>query len=232
MAITNKQKQMIAIMSIVLIVTVLWFRFRPELPPPPPPPPIVLEDFTTYTEVDPTNKVSVTSNKITVTNLETTSSTYVYKDKGVGYFSDFTVEAKMALGSTTTLHGSVLVSFWNKIGTISSLISAGETGLRFILYKSTSTSPQVAMTEYYLGTEYEVRTSITMSYDVPYQFVLSKTGATASLTISDSSGVIGTLSLQLHSASAYQYIYAHQTIGGTTSRTVSGFVENIKITKE
>ena len=45
-----------------------------------------LEDWTTYTEVDTSNVLTVAANQITVTNLTRTSDSWVYADKGASHF--------------------------------------------------------------------------------------------------------------------------------------------------
>jgi len=47
------------------------------------------EDFTGYTEYDPTSKITVTTNKIDVNAIDRGSDGSVYKDFGAGYFGDF-----------------------------------------------------------------------------------------------------------------------------------------------
>lgn len=50
---------------------------------------MALEDFTTYTEVDEGGDITVIANKITVTTMTRGMNSYVYKDFGAGYFTDF-----------------------------------------------------------------------------------------------------------------------------------------------
>ena len=47
-----------------------------------------IEDFITYTEEDPENKVTVTSNEVNYLNVNFRGTdTYVYKDKGINHFN-------------------------------------------------------------------------------------------------------------------------------------------------
>lgn len=51
---------------------------------------MALEDFTTYTEVDGQNKLTVATNTITWTDLyDNAEDAHVYKDYGAGHFGDF-----------------------------------------------------------------------------------------------------------------------------------------------
>jgi hypothetical protein len=54
-----------------------------------PAPPDPLENYTTYTEVDPDGEVTVATNTITVSGMGKNTDTYVYKDFGAGHFTDF-----------------------------------------------------------------------------------------------------------------------------------------------
>ena len=50
-----------------------------------------LEDYTTYTELDPNSRLTVAANKITAAALQTNTTAYVYDDKGVDFFDgDYT----------------------------------------------------------------------------------------------------------------------------------------------
>lgn len=48
---------------------------------------MAVEDFTTYTEVDPNTRVTVTATRVTATAITANEDAYVYKDKGVAHFS-------------------------------------------------------------------------------------------------------------------------------------------------
>lgn len=47
------------------------------------------ENFTTYTEVDPNNRLSETVSTVTATNIHWNEDCYLYYDKTVGHFGDF-----------------------------------------------------------------------------------------------------------------------------------------------
>jgi hypothetical protein len=51
---------------------------------------MALEDYTTYTEEDPSGNFSVSANSITITNLEKEANAWVVDSKGSGHFdADF-----------------------------------------------------------------------------------------------------------------------------------------------
>ena len=49
---------------------------------------MAVEDFTTYTEVDPNSRITVSSTKVTWASVQRDEDAYVYKDKGVNYFDE------------------------------------------------------------------------------------------------------------------------------------------------
>ena len=50
---------------------------------------MVLENFTTYTEVEPDNILTVIASRVTCVNLDRDIDAYVWDDKGAGHFGDF-----------------------------------------------------------------------------------------------------------------------------------------------
>jgi hypothetical protein len=84
------------------------------------------EDFTTYTEVDPGDDITVAANTITLTLLPRNVSSYVYKDHGVDFFNgDFTHEIEWE--QTNENNGTC--SVWdiaNALGDFRDLGLAGE----------------------------------------------------------------------------------------------------------
>ncbi|KKM65440.1 hypothetical protein LCGC14_1491270, partial [marine sediment metagenome] len=68
------------------------------------------EDFTMYSETDPGADVAITSSKITVTNADTTTATYVVRDMGVNWFTgDFTHRLEFELTTLTTAQAAPIV---------------------------------------------------------------------------------------------------------------------------
>jgi len=68
-----------------------------------------VEDLSTYTIVDPNNRITVTKNLIDVNAIRRDEDAYVYKDKGVNHFTNF--EHKVDVRSPTSLgsYGCLLV---------------------------------------------------------------------------------------------------------------------------
>lgn len=77
-------------------------------------------NFTSYTEVDPTNKISVTSSRITWDTFDRSDSGYVYGDYGVDHFdiweNDFTLRLSEVQDTAYTYR--FVVSFMNTPGNL------------------------------------------------------------------------------------------------------------------
>ena len=64
---------------------------------------VTYEDFTTFTEVDPTDKITVESpTKVSFTNMTRADACYLYKDYGEGHFGNFEITCKITVQSCTT----------------------------------------------------------------------------------------------------------------------------------
>ena len=60
-----------------------------------------IEDFTTYTEVDPNGRLTVTAVKATAVNADRDEDVYLYKDKGVDYFDALDEEFELLISSAS-----------------------------------------------------------------------------------------------------------------------------------
>lgn len=59
------------------------------------------EDFTTYTEVDSNNKLTVTTTKAEGANVDWNEEVYLYKDYGANYFNAIDIDFEIYLASTS-----------------------------------------------------------------------------------------------------------------------------------
>ena len=72
---------------------------------------MAIENFTTYTEVDPNNKLTVTSTKITAVDLDRDEDAYVYKDFGANNFSRLDVDFEWRIESTSVNTCAMSIGF-------------------------------------------------------------------------------------------------------------------------
>jgi hypothetical protein len=75
------------------------------------------EDYTTYTEVDPSSDLTVAANTITVSTLRRDAATYVYADKGAAHFGNFTHLLEVNASAIETSSCCSVWSVANLVGT-------------------------------------------------------------------------------------------------------------------
>lgn len=194
------------------------------------------ENLTTYTEVDTSSRLTVTSSRSTFSNLDRNVTAYLYNDFGAGYFSadisvdfDFTITASNPSGYVEVLGVN------NQIGDANSRTDA----LSCSVFNNSGTL-QLRIVEADGGTTHVSATNI--SQGTPYYCRLTRdesvgTYGTATLYVAlsaanRSSGVwSATLPITLHS-SKKDFRYLYPTAGLNTALAgslVSGYVENVLI---
>lgn len=199
------------------------------------------EDFTTYTETDPTAKITVTATKVDVAAIAEETTAYVSKDYGSAYFSaDFThlVEvyqnsstvtgiASIVWGLSNTAYVTVAGS--NPIGsTISHSIrmyeeTAATASLFLRAYNGSSVDDSNTSlslnTPYYLTI---VRDESIGTYGTLYCYIYSDSGRTT---------LVDTLTVAIPAAKVdFQYLTAFGNWGSVAgSYTWTGYIQNLDI---
>jgi hypothetical protein len=171
-----------------------------------------LEDFTTYTEVDPNNHIAFNATHIDFQDYRN-EDTYLYKDMGTGYFINFTnfIDFKrVSYNNNPTVHIDVLAN-----------------NLDDVYGFQTNHQPSISI-KCYITTIYLLETCDTSPYgfasssyegiqDTWYYFKMVKSGTSLKLYIYDTvahrlaggeTGLLATLTLTLHSNWSFRYIYA------------------------
>lgn len=98
------------------------------------------EDFTTYTEVDPGNDITVdSSTKVSWVDLQARDITaHLYKDKGIDYFSgDFTHKFEVQFSNVANITQMAFWALANSVGDIEDWKSANEDAHMFNIYDDT-----------------------------------------------------------------------------------------------
>lgn len=199
-------------------------------------------DFTTFTEVDPSSKITVTSTKIDSAANTTQDNAYVYKDMGAGYFSgDFTHNFEVFLNSSSD--AGLRQNFWamaNGVGEQEALQNAdtdyfawsfgdeGANTLRRLYEGDGATDYQDsdggnASVGY--GTVYYVkivRDEAVGSFGTLYCYIYSDSGRTT---------LIESQSLTLHTSKKdFRYIYGEMNDGRTQAGVITGYTQNLDLT--
>lgn len=194
------------------------------------------EDLTTYTEVDASGLISVTSSRATATNLTRNNDAYIYKDFGVNHFSeniivefDTTVTtssvaagvmyplifANAITGNITSQSDAIFCGFFNDVGTLRFYIFERDAGTQ---YNAVYSTPSIGSTYYCRF----VRDESVGANGTIYLYIAS------SAANRESGTWITTLSIAIHTSKKdYRYMYAMSGLNtGNAGITISGWAEN------
>jgi hypothetical protein len=180
------------------------------------------EDLTTYTEVDPNSRITVTSARSTFTGLTRNEDAYVYKDFGAFYFGDFEIYADVRLNSGS--ENDSLVGIIGLSNTVNDWDDWGA-GLSVHFMKAGGNN-YLVLFEIGGSNDFYV-----ISGDTTYYVTFERVGTACTLKVySDSArtNLLDTLSITVNTTT-WRYLYV--TISGNTgdSYACSGYSENIKI---
>lgn len=200
----------------------------------------ILEDFTTYVEVDPNNHIERTSSRVTAAGLTRPESAYVYSDKGAGHFDgDFDHKLDCRLTSAVENSWMFIWSLKVAIGDYADAVGSPKNyialnvgywldgGLTYKIRVVGSYNGEADKADYWTG----------MALDTTYYLRIKRSGNVVTVGIygsaanrDDETSPLDTLSIALGGVSSLRYIYAiHSfTLAGNDYPT-SGYVENLDL---
>lgn len=171
------------------------------------------EDFTSYTEVDPNNHITKTTNHIDFQAYRNEDA-YLYADKGANHFGtswEHKIDGKIV--SSQNRAAGYIWMLTNDIDDWIGLSTAKAT-LALVLSRSSAGVYQIYLAETYLGSAY-YSTLWTCSVNTPYYFTLKREGTAFTCKIySDSArtNLLTTLSITLQAGQpSHRYIFAANT---------------------
>lgn len=195
------------------------------------------ENFTTWTEVDPDNKLSQTARRATWTNMLSAYEGYLYKARTLD--SDFTLKLDFRLTSidvNTDGQSPLIVGIW-QITENSGRMGHGETGSYVILWiqeRGTSTTKFRLYLSH--ADDVVIDTSVDLDVGATYYLTITKVGDVYTCKIySDSSRttLVDTISIDLSGeAEAGVTFNFIQTTGGLfgnfrPNEQTDGYIENL-----
>jgi len=199
---------------------------------------MALEDFTTYTEVDPNARIAVTANRVTWASLQRDEDAYVYIDKTANYFAgNFKINVTHRI---TTGANSGLVYFCtmtNLVDDWKGIDDALGDALGVFSHKhDTLTTYHIGITEVDGGASYS-STQYTVTVDTDYYLTLTRdetVGTYGTLYLYIYSDVarttlLDTLTLALHDKIDFRYFYACQSYNSAQVNALSGYSEALEI---
>jgi len=98
---------------------------------------MAIENLTTYTEVDSAGDLTITSASAAFDTMPRQVVSYVYKDFGASYFSDFDIDFEFQITAISTTGIATVFSLSNTIGTFQDQLTAND-GLIVVVYGNTS----------------------------------------------------------------------------------------------
>lgn len=192
-----------------------------------------LEDFTTYTKVDPNFHIGLVGTNHVDFNAYRNEDAYLYKDKGVNHFSgDFEHKIDVKAVSSSTAYGNPQVwALANLVDDYVGIDVANGDELCVLIYASSATVFQLYLRELYVGTEY-TSAYYQVTAGTMYYLTIKRAGTALTCKVySDSARTIllATLSLTLHGTVSFRYVYASQTYNDGGAYIMDCDVENLDL---
>ncbi len=204
------------------------------------------QNFGTYTEVDPNNKITKTASRVSWVDIRRNEDAYVYKDKGENYFDNsfvhhLTIRSISASGPGGT--AANIDSFWvlaNLVDDYTGISNANGDGyfLFFRDYRIGAPKHIIFLVELDGGAAtFSGEFQLTVDTDYYLKIVRDESAGTFGTLYcyiySDAvrETLVGLLTRTLHSSKKdFRYVYAVQTINtGDSSRSHTGYTENLDL---
>lgn len=205
---------------------------------------MAVQDFTTYTEVDPSSRLTVTSSKVAWASQNANDSAgYVYKDMGAAHFAgDFEHLLEVQLTSAGTF--AIFAPVWmmaNNINNMTGLRTANQDflGVRFY-WDNNGSNYQLQIIERDGASEYTDDTSGVgnLSAATTYYLKIKRDESVGThgtfycyiYTDSGRTSLFDTLSIALHTSKKdYRYIYGESNYVTGDNRASTGFSQNLDL---
>jgi hypothetical protein len=187
------------------------------------------EDFTTYTEVDPNSHISLTGKYHIGAVMYRNEDARLYKDKGVGHFSNFThlVDAKITAASASGGIGPCW-GLTNEIDDYQALYLNNKTCI-FIFFFRFLNAYYLYLQENYSHNAYQDN-MINITLNTPYYLKIEKSGTALTCKIySDSArtNLLDTLNLTLHANHSLRYVFPVNTVNDSSNISATIEVDNL-----
>lgn len=192
------------------------------------------EDYTDYTEVDPNNRFTVTTNKIEVAALQGNEDAWIYDDKGSSHFATtFEHDVKVRAISGTAAYASV--GCWAVTNTIEDIDYLRDNLSEALLVRVQVNSANDAW-QLYLRECEAADTALYTAADKTDTTWYLTSKRTADITFehriySDSGreSLVDTLAVAVPSGRAYQHVMACVSLNDGQARSITGEIENLDL---
>lgn len=181
------------------------------------------EDFTTYTEVDPTTELTVTTNNIAFADIGRNDRCYVWDDKGASHFGNFV--HLLEVNVSEAVSGAVGY-VWAISELNTSVISSSTFALAVSLNPGVTGTPRFFIQQFGGGSP-GFGNLVSLTLNTHYYVTVNRTGTTLNATFrtGSHSGTVQGSSQRTCNSSSLQYIYGFSSNGGSDSaKQISGNV--------
>jgi len=191
------------------------------------------EDFTTYTEVDEDNDITVSQNQITVDTMRRDAASYVHKDFGSGAFGDFEIQFEATCSAVSGNGASVVVLGLTNSGFTHEDALQNNEGILVYFYYSSYLSPTDQVVALMRGSDQTQDLYYFSSIPSTFYFTLTRSGSTVDLKIYSDAARTNLLdTLTVSDGTVYRYLSPlmsrDHNVGGVDS-TMTLNVKNFEI---
>jgi len=187
------------------------------------------EDFTTYTEVDPNNHITIGPATHVEAKTYQNETAYLYKDKGANHFADFTHYVDVQFLDESGLGWTYPWALMNTIENIKACKDNHHNAIYLRLYGYT----YLELMESYNGTEYYQYCYIDMN--TWYYLTIQKNGTSLTCKIytdSARTNLLTTLSLTLHNNDNYEFVFVANTYNQGSASWGRSYTDNLDLCEE
>ena len=187
---------------------------------------MALENFLTYTEVDPNNRYAVAANTITVTGLKANEDAWVVGDKGAGHFGDFVHDVDVNWSASTADSRGVVWAVSNVIDDAKFWVTNASQALAVIV-AGMSTERRL----YFFNTEDASYPYIVWSLGAKY-YRVTRVGASCVVTAySDAArtNLTGQINGSAPAARTYRYVFGVNSQNAGVAAATSFTVANLNL---
>ena len=189
-----------------------------------------IEDFTTYTEVDPNAKLTVTSSKADGVNVDKDEDVYLYDDKGVDRYNKIDIDFEVYISSASL--GGALAGMGMSITAVSTVQNFGATDISVLQRETGAGAHRIALRR---GNNVANDEFTTGAADTLYYCTLARAKGSDTVTVkiysdSNRTTLLDTLSVSgFGTGTRYRYLYGFVNRNEPQSGDdFDGYVQNME----
>ncbi|KKN58718.1 hypothetical protein LCGC14_0548960 [marine sediment metagenome] len=194
---------------------------------------MAIEDYTSYTEEDPSSDLTVIAGKITVDTINRSTNAWVVKDLGAGFFSGpfkHNFDYKITASSSQSLQGPHMLG--SIVGTHKSHVIAAADAILVQMSETSGGANNIFLKETSGGGETTSSINTSISENTQYYLTLERDASNLyTLSVYTDAGrttLLGTETLAATPGLAFQYAYGMVNPGATGAVPSSYIVSNLE----